>query len=433
MKSPAQSRRIRIAWFSRLNLNSCGSAPSAYFTDRLLPTLNGLFDIDLFHDGFAGHPACPTYHYLTAVSRHRAEPYDIFFYQLENSRESYFSRIHLGLVPGVVLFHDLLFSDDGPEPILNSPWSAVADKFHHRDLGWPDRKMAFKREGPLGYREAGMAVVPVFVSEKDHAEYRRMIKRRLTRDAGLSFYLPYPVDAGLARLAERPKKSPQRLHVLYCGTPRLEHRAHKILCAVAELGKKIRLTWLVADRKEQEQAARLVGEFAAGPVDFLTGRSPEKWAALLEEGDAALHTLFSVFGHAGPYLEMSLLAGLPCLVSDFGDSDYLPDKFVFKIEPGDAESSQIVEVLRSLAEDAVTVDRAAISGYAREKNDARSVAQELARIFSGVGPYLRAFYEEWESYAQEARRAVLEEISPFIEGRAGARLTDPVFRELGWL
>lgn len=430
------SARLRVAWFSVLNCGAeQGPSLSAYASDCLLPRLRERFTLELFHDSFERYRDFPTYHYLQAAERHAAQPYDIFCYQLEDSPAAAFMRIHLGLIPGVVWFHDLMLSNHGPEPILNSPWSETLKKFREPERPWPARGSEFQQEGPLAYREAGYAAVALFSNAAGHADYRNNVGERLALPdrAPSSFHLPLPAQP--MPLCETPPEE-RLLRIAYCGSPRIEHRAHKLCAALAALAAPWRLEWLL-DERERAQAEALAAEWGLEGITFHCGRSPQRWAALVGRCHAAVHTLFSVFGQPGPYLQISLTAGLPALVTRFASSELLPDNVVWKIEPGETEAAQMREVLEHLAAEPHAGETDRIRAYAQESYDARAVAGELAAVFEMNAGYLQALLERWEAMRREARRALLDEAREIALGADGDRalwdrLAAPVFADLGW-
>ena len=436
-------RPLRVAWFSVLN---CGAEPgasvSAYTSDCLLPHLRERFEIELFHPSFSRYHDWPTRHYLEAASRHADLPFDVFFYQLEDSPEAAFTRIHVGLLPGVVLFHDLMFSSHGPEPILNSPWRETLKKFQDPGHPWPARGSEFEQEGPLGCREAGYAAVALFSNPASHADYRNNVGTRLALPGSRvpSFYLPLPAPC---RPVLEQSAAEGALRIAYCGTPRIEHRAHKLCSALCSLRAPWQLEWLI-DEGERAQAEAIAGEFGLSQVRFHCGRSPERWARILGGCNAAVHTLFSVFGQPGPYLQLSLMAGLPVLVTRFASCESLPDNLVWKIEPGETEAAEMREVLAHLAAGGRSAERRCVRDFAIETFDARTVAGELARVFENHSEYLRMVLQRWQGLRHDAGRALLQELRDgtwagerreelcIDPRRAWDRLVRPIFAELGW-
>lgn len=436
----------RVAWFSPLNTEGASSAShSAHVSDLLLPLLEDQFDIELFHNGFDSYGDLPTYHFLSAFHRHKQKPFDIFFYQLEDHPDSQYLRIASTLMPGVNWFHDLLFSTHGPEPILNSSWSETCQKFINPDREWPDRDRKYTPRGPVGYREAGMCFAALFSSERDHSEYLRQIEDRLISAKGseqpLSFVLPFPVD--IKRCRRLPTKSSTQ-RIGYCGSPRIEHRAHKLLQAIrsrVQSGRSSHMVWML-EQRDLPAALELISEFGLdGVVELRSGLSPESWLSLLPDIDVAAHLHFSAFGHPGPYLESSLVAGLPVLISRFGSSEFYPEEITYQIEPGDTEALQIEEVLTQLEGEVGGHNRDLTRLYAGERFDSRVIAAELSAVFSNLLTTLRLATKRWEQLEQVALQnmlAVLEEKrSKRLAGLDGletiwSERQVEIFSDLGW-
>lgn len=424
---------MRIAWFSPLNtaseLNS-GSL-SAYFSDQVLPFLAREHEIELFHDRFEPYQKFPTFHYLSAFKRHQVRPFDVFFYQLEDSRRSVFTRFHLALLPGVVLFHDFLLSDDGPEPLLNSPCTEVIRRFNNRQHPWPDRAAEFTRHSRYALREASFAGVALFSSERWHDDFRRMLPERLslpeTSATPTSFYLPYPVNV--------PEKSSDSIagNVAFCGSPQVEDRAHKLLQALSELQQPWKLRWLL-QRNERARAEQLLNEFAVQGtnVELVFERSPHLWEEILQTAQVAVHSHFSVYGQPGVYLAQSLARGLPCVVTEFGVSDYLSEAVVIKVWAGDAEASQLKTALSRLLGSRPICNEAARS-FALETYHTRVVAQDLSSILTRSRPYLEQLGKSWNGFERDARQSLIVESAQWLpEPALWEKTYADAFRGLGW-
>jgi len=428
-------RRLRVAWFSPLSIGGEPSnSLSAWVTAGLVPLLRDEFEIELFHDSFAEAGDLPIRHYLTAFQRHREEPYDILFYQLEDSPHTNFSRIHLGLMPGVVLFHDFMLSTECPAPIRNSPWQETVRRYADPHHPFPGRQVAHEPRGPLAYRELGLAALPLFSSPRAHAEYQRLVHQRVFPE-GTSHYLPLPVPEGL--FGSSPRPLPPEPVAGFAGTPNIEHRAHKVCQALARSERPWRLRWLI-EAHEEGAAREIITQFGVVErVELIPGRSPAKWAELLPDLDVGLHLLFSVFGQPGPWLELSLAAGLPCLVTNFGSPEYLDAGVALPIRPGEHEAAEIRLALDAIARDGAP--RTTGREFARENHDRRIVAGELAALFHRTQPALRRFAARWGELEREAAAALRREAlrapgssEVFDPAACQSRIVEPVFEELGW-
>lgn len=414
--------KLRVAWFSPLPVDGdSGDSPSAYFTKTILPLVDSELDLELFYNGFDSYLEYPTYHFLKAFDRHKSKPFDVFFYQLEDRRESDYLRIQAGLEPGVVLFHDLYFSTFGPEPILNSSWKEVAARFQERTAEWPARDGEFDQKGPLGFREASQAAVALFSNVANHAEYQRSIDLRFFGEEVPSYYLPNPVESFSAS-----SKGRSGLTIAFCGSPHVQHRGHKLCDALSQHEGNYSLKWML-DEDEHFKAVELCEEFGITSVEFTIGRSPERWSEVVGEADLAVHTLFSVFGQTGPYLEISLAAGVPTVVTKFGGADALSDDLVFKVRPGDTEAAELRSILKAVSgSDCSNLS----SSFAKENYSAEVIGQELLKVFQMNQEYLADVRESWSDFQSEARSALLEEVLP--QDLLSRTLVEPIFKELEW-
>ncbi len=420
-------KKLRIAWFSNV---SCAYRPgrvslSSYTTRLLYPVLSKKLDIELFSSFEGSWEGRDVRHFLTAFKRHKARPFDLFFYQFEDDSQSFFTRAHLGLMPGIVWFHDFFLTSDGPEPLLNSPWSETTAKFNEPERDWPCRENEYRRSGPQACREASLSFVPVFSSERDHDEYLRISSIRCLQEGLRSWHLPVPMD--MQMLKKTSGDLPSRT-IIFCGSPRIEHRAHKLLQAVKDAHASWKVVWLIDDN-EREHAGSLIDEFGGGKINLESPRTPENWAAAIAQAQIAVHTHFSVYGHLNPYLPMSLAAGLPCVVSDFAGGSLLPDSLVFKIRPGDTEARELTMLLNRLEKAGGPGSFAEASVHAGEVHSHEVIASELEMIITESMPDLTKAMARWEAMEEDARISLLREALSGSEGE----LLKRNFSELGWL
>ena len=421
---------MRVAWFSVLNTDKAkpsGSA-SAYFTDQVLPALSSQFEVELFHDSHSILAGYPTFHYLMAWRRHRLKPFDAFFYQIEDLEQANFSRIHAGLVPGVTLFHDFALAHDLPECLHNSPWKSVVDRFiKGSHVAWPTRNLDYPQEIPLAVREASMSLLPLFTSERNVIEYGRNVSSRLIASATAAvtqiphaMCLPYPVDFEFLASCDNPDTladSSSPLRIGFCGSPRIEHRAHKLLHALSQLECSYRLVWLI-DENECGEARALAQEYRISDIEFVSQRSPYRWKQLVRSLDVAVHLLFSAFGQTGPYLQISMARGLPCIVTNFGAEQGLPESVVFKTTPGDREAVEILETLRFVSKELPLHQLAnRTREFSREFFERSTVTREFESLFSVYARYLRNMLREWEQFEQSAVQSCVGESRACFEKR----------------
>jgi glycosyltransferase involved in cell wall biosynthesis len=401
-------------------------------------------------------------HYLTAALEDEQNPFDAFLYHLEDHRRTAFSRMHLGLKPGLVWFHDFLLTDDGPEPILNSPWSSVVARYQDINTPWPERGEEFVRERPFAQREIGVGGIPILSGEKDLSEYRRRDFLTLFSKDGIvpdgasqisgkpGFFIPYPVAARVfaAPLVSKRADAVAPLVIGVCGAPRLESRFPVLLEALSQAsqgGLNFELRWLLPTEAARARARALVHEVSLeDKVTLLVGDSFSDWISLVPQLDISLHLHFSVFGQPGPALAISMAAGVPVLVTDFASSDYLSPHAVWKIQPGVSEVLEIKSAVMKIASLRGTQElirhRERVRSVARERFDARSIANEVMKALSMSRGVLSAMRTRWSGLEVAAREALLREIAghrsdnssvSWLE-QAELELLSRTFTEFGW-
>ncbi|MCB0353937.1 MAG: glycosyltransferase [Bdellovibrionales bacterium] len=429
--TPPNSSKRRIAWFSpTLRSSDDVGSVARYATELLLTKLSGSFEIELFENGFVEDGPVPSSHYLQAFHRHEQNPFDVFFYQLEDRPSSYFTRIHLGLIPGVVWFHDFLLSTDGPEPILNSSWNDTSLHFRGKRSSFPERGKEYTRVGPHARREAAFSLCALFSSIRDHHEYLELRQDGITNERE-SFYLPVPVEP--ISLKSCPLSNELVLGMV-C-PPHGEYRVHKVLQALRALPEdRIRLLWFV-DASHLSQAHSLVREYGVRPerVDIRDGRSPEAWRAALGSIDVCIHTFFSSYGHLEPYISLSLMAGKPVLSSSFGATGFLPEEVAFLVDPGETEAHEIAALLKRFVGCELPKDNCPGQMLAQENFLVDMVAGELAQVFERTaGQISHRMLANWSEFLKRARAELARETSALF-GEGWDTVCRPTFQEMGWL
>ncbi len=430
------ARKLRVAWFSPL---APAGSKGAYVSRMLIPLLEKWCAIDLFHDSitqFEGRAVAP---FLSAFDRHARIPYDIFFYQLEDGRHSYFSRVHLGLIPGVVWMHDFFLSDYGPEPILNSAWQETVKKFRERNHPWCAHDMKHKPKGPHAHREAALAGVKIFSSERDHSEYRRSIEVSLLPTTARSYYIPLPGTFPKS-LTSNLNDNSSEVRIAFCGAPRIEDRAESLLHAIERTqgsgNTSVHLTWLI-DSSERGEAEALMSDAGLSDseikkVTIVEGRTPERWYELVAHSTLAVHTRFSVFGQLGPYLNISLAAGIPSVVCNFGHGELLPSSLLCKISCGSGATRELSEIIAA-AHQLKTSRGTSIANFGVEMYQTEVIAGEVMSVFEASRPALASLAGRWKAFEGEAKVALsLEAKSHFASDLFGSAAIDQAYRELGW-
>lgn len=397
----------RIAWFSSKKENST----SELFSRFILPEFAKLCELTVF--GVSSGEE-----YLNAYRQN----FDLHIYNFEDTKDAYFVRSHLGLIPGLTIFHDFFLTSDGPEPILNSPWEETVRKFNDPKRHWADRSLEYKRERPQAFREVGLSLVNVFTDERSCAECSRVTRISLSGDNKHNFYLPFPATTSVSWEFNASRKI-----VGFCGTPRIEHRAHKLLAAIPE---DVKLLWMI-DETDKEEAMRLVQEFEIKNFELRMNKSPEVWDSILKEVSCVCIPLFSVYGHLHPYLEMSMIAGVPTVVTKFGSTEYLSDKVVFHVSPGDRESAEFKGIIKTLVEGRFSPSLIKnIHNFGTEMFSPNIVARELFAIINREMNFITEKRNAWSSLEQDARDTLLKDVTKSIDTRWSLKST---FQELGWI
>ncbi len=478
----------RVAWFSPLSggeRKAHGWSPAAYVTRRLIPELVTRAHVTIFHDEFKVPQWCrdiqsspdtglEVRHFLTAADCDREKPFDVFLYHLENHRRTGFSRIHLGLKPGVVWFHDFLLTDDGPEPILNSPWERTVARFFDRATPWPEPLEEFTRPRPHAVREASVGGLPIFSSERDVSEFQRLKLRTLVggatpiganRDQKIgdqasgngrasAFLIPYPVESKVFELQaqERATAGSPTFTLGWCGSPSIEQRFAVMCEALSHArvpGVNIFAKWMLPQRGDKVAAAALLQEFGVQEqVTLLYGDSFDDWVSLLPTIDCATHLRFSAFGQAGPALALSMAAGVAVVVSDFGASEHIPSEIAFKIQPGATEVLELAALWQALAQRAVSSwnlsnHRERVRAYARERHEVRVVVSNFMHAFEQSQPALARLRAGWDLLEGDASETLLQQVGienvsttkvsglPWYEDEVSQWL-GPASSDLGW-
>ena len=419
---------MRVAWFTPLSneadFHRRGSATvSEYATRMLLPKLEGEIEIDIYTDServenTAAYFGLPQniYHYLSAFQRLKEKPYDIFFYQIEDSPLSSFIRSHVGLIPGVVWLHDLLFQNLSAEALSISPWENTLYEFAGI------KPLVPELPGPVGYREAYLSAIPIFSNPWAHSEFRRLCYETIPERYGVfpsSFHLPLPVNC-----VDR-KADSGTFQIAFGGSTFIEDRAHKILASLSSVKSPYEFIWMI-EATGKVRAEELCTEFGIQNVQFIVGRSPEQWEKIVSRSNVAIHTHYSVYGNADPYLSISIGAGVPALVSDFGTTGYYPEDCVIPITPGASETSQISQAINLLATNSQSTSGRT---FIEDERDAVTVAQELKELLTTTGPMIKKVLADWDGFQTATKKILIEKL------RSKNRDVSPLTRsynDLGW-
>lgn len=427
-------RALRIAWFS--DMTDAGRI-SSYCSKLLLPLLAKEHQIELFSESFAATLlGLPNHHYLKAYSCHREQPFDIFFYQLEDGAAARFVRTYLGIMPGITWVHDLFLSDLGAEATHNSPWEHSIEQFYNNSLPFAARSIARHNVWPRAYREVALSPITLLSSQYGLKELFTMISSRIEAEPGAhrAEYLAIPISC--AGIAAPPQHAP--LSFATVCRPGLEGRAHKFLPALKGLGSPWQLTWLI-DPAEQCAAETLIREFSVvDQVTLVLGRSPEKWSEILSSSHVAIHLSSTALGHLGPYLQLALGSGRLAIVSDSFHGEEIPNTSAFKITPGIHEYAQISRVFEAIQTTQLRTLTLPAQKMVASENDPATIALCLSKIFQESAPQMALIMQRWQELYQSAHVALLAEVKELASSSERneidvyKELLSQSFLELGW-
>lgn len=441
------SQKLRIAWVSDYDTSGQHvETLSSYCSRLLVPRLRERFEIEVFCE-CSPHNADSSVarHYLTALTRHKENPFDLFFYQLEDNKRATFVRSHIGIMPGILWAHDVYLSGHGAEALHTSPWEQTIQRFYDSTVPFADMSMHPHQLSLLAYREVSLSPIVLCSSVRGVAGAERITGMRLTTDGGKGDfqmgYLPVPVEVGatdaLGTLRERNTDA-RVLHVVTAAGVGLEGRAHKFLAALRGYSGEWKLSWLI-NRTERERASALIEEFQlADKVALVEGRTPEAWCLLVKSADVALHLHNGFYGHTGPYLHISLAAGVACIgVRAMGGVDF-PESVVWTVVPGHHEALQIREVLGEISR--IGPAAAGLPGkwYAQRECDVNAVVEILSREFERGAEQLKPIMNSWDELYRDAKSALFDEVKNLMDGSEAGGISPyeqvfkPAAQELGW-
>lgn len=403
-------KQLRVAWFSPPPSEESSSI-AAYFSHQLLPLMRESVEIELFHASINTRVEAPVQsrHFLRAMAEHARRPFDLFFYQVEDCPSAFFSRYHLGIAPGLVLFHHYRFLTPPPVALHHSSFEPVVEFVRGRRMELPNEQVWPEHRGPVARRELSLAGGLLFSQHRALEESYQFSEPRLV-ERPFTAFLPTPVS----RRAEREDGAPSRLTIGLCASPGMEGRAHKVLAALART-PGVRLLWLLGDG-ERAAAEELIAEYGVEDrVALEEGRSPAAWQRLLPRIHIASHLHFSAFLSPAPYIGISLAHGVLVLASEPDEGRHLSEAVAFGVRPGEQEAQELAHIFQRCAENLPSRCEA---DYA---NGPRAVAEELLLSFEIVSRDMAVLAPRWA----ELRRTAWGDIE--------RRLNTPSFSRLGGL
>ncbi len=320
---------MKIGWASEMSSGALRSgSKAAAVSSVLVPQLRRYCDVRVYDEANAGKIAA-----LEAI-----DASDIVVFQLEDRPANIPFREALAVLGGIAWCHDWFERDSSSRPEIR------------------------------GVLDSASKVL--FSSARNLAEYRLSAGRRAD-------YLPYPAPTSAAA----PRTG--RTAIACCGSPLAEDQLHDVLAALRAASPKTPVIWLVSPDEEAE-AARLRSEFPELAVELRADRSPESWRVALGSSALAVHLHFSAYGDPGPLFPITLMSGVPAVVSDFGEWTELDPAAFLRVVPGDRQRSELEKVFRLLDESSLNPIAERARALAAELFDSRRTAGELVALFESV-------------------------------------------------
>ncbi len=167
-------KKTRIAWFSPLPIDlSLGKSNlSSYLTSMIIDELLEYYDVEFFHEGDDKYYDYKTFNYLEAINRHKDKPFDIFFYNIEDSYKNNFCRFHLELVPGVTLFYSLKLET----PLKVDFFSTDRGRIHTKIINTSDTllQLELDKDSIIAVKELSYSFIKLFLSSSDFNFYLKL-------------------------------------------------------------------------------------------------------------------------------------------------------------------------------------------------------------------------------------------------------------------
>jgi hypothetical protein len=408
------SRNLRIAWFSPLLKNIHGyPSLASYATKLLIPELKKHFSITIFTDqpkeGVSRDGDIDVYHYLRAYKIHEENPFQLFFYQIEDSKVTNFCRHHLGLIPGITWFHSYLLLNRPPEALSHTPWEEVIKWVKAKSQQGatatselPTETIWVDTNNPMPSREFSLSFNPLFSQAWFVREYNRLNLDKLSDALDSNFissatYLPLPVADNTGNLSFKPNTWEFTIGLV--GNPAPESRYFKILQAFAESEYTYKLIWFVS-KECRDSADRLTNNFLApnsaksiSIVCYNTFSELKEW---LKEVSLLFLLKFSVFGTRAPILQLAASQGVPLAITDFAEGEFFPTNLFFNIPLGDGEQQAISSAIAEVYSDSDnSIKRAKLQSYVKEEFALNVVAEQLKLYLLEQASLLSPLYATW--------------------------------------
>jgi hypothetical protein len=344
--------KTRLAWFSPLYKNqddkvisASGLSRAAYTSYYLIPELAPDLSIDLFYRGpsieilLNNKFKITANNYLNAANK---GPYDLYVYHLEDSPCNGWVRHHLGLKPGLVWYHDILFQSRPPDPLSHSPWQYVVEALKQvQNITLPDYDVWPETNDPYPWRESNLCLGAIFSSPWAHGEFRRRVDMQGLVPSALNESTPTTfLPSIMPPLSRVLSHKTEKVGIL--GSINNEDRVCKILSA---LDDDIALIWYVSPNDFEGVERFLNNLYPDRRVVIEKYENIDHLRELIAKTSLVFILHYSLYGNIWPLIEICRQTGSLCAISDHGIAEYISDNEVFKIPVGNEEVWYIREIV----------------------------------------------------------------------------------------
>ncbi len=395
-------KNLKIAFFTPIKEGS----KSYYFSSCILPELKKKCDIDIFSDDKEKKEAfgLPHFHYLSSFLHDKEKHYDLFFYQIEDREDVAFSRVHLALKQGVVLFHDICFSYFPPQAII---------------------KTTHPHNYYLARREFGKSLFSMITNFDDKNIASCATRNNIKTSYKNNFtFINYPAIFSENFIKEKNKIT----QIVFKGDQNIATRSHKMLEALAGLDN-CNLVWLtkksnfesvkvlcqqnniqsfsvLEDNMQNENNALLKCDIAISLCkNFLSDKTYQVWH----------HDIFFIF--------KALLNNVFVISNNHEDLNIFPASYIAKVDAGTNEALKIRFFIEAFKNGKIAgLDYKKLKEEFFGELTPKTIASELLTLFESLKDEIREFYslqEKEENIAKEKmlKKAFGEDDKYLLESR----------------
>jgi|GEM_PF-6619079 len=422
------NKKIRIAWFSSDSNFQDSFSVSYWFTKQIYSFLTENFEVDFYSKQDIEKEGIKFTNYRKARVNHKTNPYDLFFYNLEDNDELSFIRMHIVQIPGIVYFHDFIHSNYGPIPMVNSAWHLNCENYNQSKFISYERLDEKYQKIPHAHRESAYSLISLLSSAAFNVDFSNVIKDQIKFNTDKrNIYFPTAASEKFYNI--KPKEN-ELLNIAFSGCSQFDSRSHKFLPVLEKFNDKIMFHWML-DKKFEGHANKLLSENNITNFKIYNSKSENTWYDILLESDLVLHTKFSFYKNISPFLEMSLAAGKYIITNNFHFADYIPETAAFKVNVGSKESLEYDSIINKF----INI----------KKIGTNIVAREFAQSFYNkdinfnflknlIIKNLDSFKKHnalWADFEKQASQSLLNEMKSYV-GNIGLDIIDPIFKEFDW-